>query len=170
MSDEPVDYEDLTSMRLDDEALAKLLEGPAECVFNWTTKEGHPVGVVVAFIHHEGKFFTTCAERRKRVPALKARPQSGIVINLGGKTATYKGESIVHSPGDPGFEELKNWFYPKLSRLDVMPDEPYVQAFAQFLDSEHRVIIETDARLVVAFDTEKFRAFTNEAMQAQGLV
>lgn len=167
MSDEQVDYEDLTSMRLVGEELDVLLQSPAECIFNWTTKDGYPVGVVVAFVYHEGKFFTTCAERRKRVPALRARPQSGIVINAGGKTATYKGDSIVHANGDPGFDELKSWFYPRLSRLDVLPDDEYVQSFAKFLDSPHRVIIETDARLVVGFDTAKFHAFTVEAMKAQ---
>ena len=166
-NDEQVDYEDLTTMRLGEEGLAELLAGPAECVFNWTTKDGHPVGVVVAFIYHDGKFFTTCAERRARVPALRKRPQSGIVINNGGKTATFKGESVVHENGDAGFDELKTWFYTRLSRLDTMPDDAYVQSFAKFLDSPHRVIIETDARLVVAFDTAKFHAFTVEAMNAQ---
>ncbi len=167
MTDEQVDYEDLTDMRLIGDELEPLLQSPAECVFNWTNKEGYPVGVVVAFVYHEGKFFTTCAERRARVPALRARPQSGIVINAGGKTATYKGDSIVHANGDPGFEELKNWFYPRLSRLDTNPDDAYVQSFAKFLDSPHRVIIETEANLVVGFDTAKFHAFTVEAMKAQ---
>lgn len=165
-TDDEVDYEDLTAMRLDDDALAQLLGAGGECVFNWTTSQGHPVGVVVAFVHHDGKFFTTCAERRKRVPALRKRPQSGLVINNGGKTATFKGESIVHQHGDPGFDELKTWFYRKLSRLDDRPDDAYRQSFAKFLDSPHRVIIETDARLVVAFDTAKFHAFTVEAMAA----
>jgi len=164
--DQEVDYEDLTTMRLDDEALAELLAAGGECIFNWTTSEGHPVGVVVAFIYHEGKFFTTCAERRKRVPALRKRPQSGIVINQEGRTASYKGESIVHANGDPGFDELKGWFYPRLSRLDVEPDDAYRQSFCKFLDSPHRVIIETDARLIVAFDTAKFQKFTVEAMAA----
>lgn len=164
--DEQVDYEDLTTMKLDEEALDKLLAAGGECVFNWTTREGYPVGVVVAFIYHEGKFFTTCAERRKRVPALRARPQSGIVINAAGKTASYKGDSIVHAHGDPGFDELKTWFYRRLSRLDQNPDDAYTQSFAKFLDSPHRVIIETDARLVVAFDTAKFQTFTLEAMAA----
>lgn len=166
MSAEPVDYEDLTGMRLDDDALASLLATGGECVFNWTTREGYPVGVVVAFVFHDGKFFTTCAERRARVPALRARPQSGIVVNNSGKTATFKGDSIVHAPGDAGFDELKTWFYRKLSRLDAKPDDAYRQSFAKFLDSPHRVIIETDARLVVAFDTAKFHAFTLEAMAA----
>jgi len=166
MADETVDYEDLTSMRLDDEALNGLLNGRGECIFNWTTRDGYPVGVVVAYIYENGKFFTTCAERRKRVPALRARPQSGIVINSGGKTASYKGDSIVHAHGDPTFDAVKSWFYPRLSLLDVRPDDPYCQSFAKFLDSPHRVIIETDARLVVAFDTAKFHSFTLEAMAA----
>ncbi|MEL6982328.1 MAG: hypothetical protein AAFO29_07890, partial [Actinomycetota bacterium] len=92
--------------------------------------------------------------------ALRARPQSAIVINQRGKTASYKGDSIVHAPGDPGFEELKNWFYPRLSQLDLDPDDAYRQSFAKFLDSPHRVIIETEANLVVGFDTAKFASFT----------
>jgi len=161
-----VDYEDLTTMRLDDDALDALLAGGGECVFNWTTRDGYPVGVVVAFLYRDGKFWTTCAERRKRVAALRARPQSAIVINQNRQTASYKGDSIVHAPGDDGFEELKSWFYPELSGLNADPGDEYRQAFAKFLDSEHRVIIETEARLVVGFDVAKFQAFTNEAIQA----
>ncbi len=166
MADESIDYEDLTGMRLDEAALTDLLAGGGECVFNWTTRDGYPVGVVVAFVHRHGRFWTTCALRRKRVPALRARPQSALVLNSGGKTATFKGDSIVHAPGDDGFEELKAWFYPALSGLEATPDDAYRQSFTQFLDSPHRVIIETDARLVVAFDTAKFQAFTAEAMAA----
>ena len=42
------DYEDLAGMQLNDEELASLVGQGGECIFNWTTKEGHPVGVVVA--------------------------------------------------------------------------------------------------------------------------
>ncbi len=163
---EEVDYEDLTTMRLDDAALEQLLAGGGECVFNWTTRDGYPVGVIVAFVYRDGKFFTTCAERRKRVAALRARPQSAIVINNRGKTASFKGDSVVHAPGDPGFDELKGWFYPTLSGLDADPDDDYRQSFCKFLDSPHRVIIETDARLVVGFDSAKFQAFTAKAIAA----
>src|SRR6478736_2852459 len=83
---EPItDYEDLTGMQLTDTELEELVGGGGECIFNWTTKDGFPVGVVVAYLWHDGRFWTTCAERRKRVPALRARPQSGIVINRGGQ-------------------------------------------------------------------------------------
>ena len=166
MTNENVDYEDLTSMRLDDAEVDRMLAAGGECVFNWTTRDGFPVGVVVAFVYRDGRFFTTCAERRKRVPALRARPQSGIVINSGGKTASFRGNSVVHAQGDDGFDELKTWFYRTLSRLDGAPDDPYRQSFARFLDSPHRVIVETEANLVVAFDTAKFQAFTAAAMAA----
>ena len=165
MSDN-IDYEDLTTMRLDDDALTALVGPGGECVFNWTTNEGFPVGVVVAYLYRNGKFWTTCADRRKRVPALRARPQSAIVINRNGKTASYKGNSIVHAAGDPGFDELKTWFYAALSGVELAPDDAYRRSFAKFLDSPHRVIIETEARLVVGFDSAKFAAFTAEAMAA----
>lgn len=164
--DEQVDYEDLTTMRLRDDELAALVGTGGECVFNWTTRDGYPVGVVVAYVHRHGKFWTTCAEQRKRVPALRARSQSALVINRNGRTASYKGESIVHAPGDEGFDELKTWFYPALSGLDQDPESAYKQSFTKFVDSPHRVIIETDARLVVGFDVARFQAFTMEAIAA----
>ena len=164
---EPIkDYEDLTGMQLSDAELDELVSANGECIFNWTTKDGFPVGVVLAYIWKDGKFWTTCAERRKRVPALKVRPQSGIVINRGGRTASYKGNSTVHTNADPDFVEIKTWFYRQLSGVDREPDNAYRQAFAKFLDSPHRVIIETEARLVVGFDTAKFATFTNEAIAA----
>lgn len=166
MTEKPVDYEDLTAMQLDDDALGALVKPGGECIFNWTNAQGYPVGVVVAYVWRDGKFWTTCAERRKRVPALRSRPQSGIVINRGGKTASYKGDSIIHANGDPDFDEVKSWFYPTLSGFQAAPDDPYRRSFNTFLDSPHRVIIETEAHLVVAFDTAKFAAFTVEAMAA----
>ena len=166
MTDEQVDYEDLTEMRLVGDELAPLLESPAECVFNWTNRDGYPVGVVVAYVWRDNKFWTTCAARRKRVPALRARPQSGVVVNRGGRTASFRGDSIIHTPDDDDFADLKSWFYRALSRVDEHPDDPYRQSFLKFLDSPHRVIIETEANLVVGFDTAKFSSFTNDAINA----
>ncbi len=123
MNSDKIDYEDLTSMRLDDDSLRSLVESGGECIFNWTTTDGYPVGVVVAYVYRHGKFWTTCAVRRKRVPALRNRPQSAIVINRNGKTASYKGDSIVHASGDEGFEQLKTWFYAARSPLRQSPKD-----------------------------------------------
>ena len=168
MSEPIKDYEDLTAMQLDDDELDALVSPGGECVFNWTNKDGYPVGVVVAYVWRDGKFWTTCAARRARVPALRKRPQSAFIINRGGQTASYKGDSIVHAHGDEGWDELKGWFYPALSGTATAPDDEYRQNFQKFLDSPHRVIIETEANLVVGFDTAKFRASTVDAIAAAG--
>ena len=140
MTDDQVDYEDLTGMQLTDDELDELVSPGGECVFNWTNTAGYPVGVVVAYVWRHGKFWTTCAARRARVPALRARPQSAVVINRDGRTASYKGDSIVHANGDDGFVELKSWFYDALSGVNSNPDDEYIRAFRKFLDSPHRVI------------------------------
>lgn len=153
-------------MQLSEAELEELVSPGGECVFNWTNKNGYPVGVVVAYVWRHGKFWTTCAARRARVPALTKRPQSGFVINRGGKTASYRGDSVIHRAGDEGWDELKNWFYPALSGTEADPQDEYRQSFRKFLDSPHRVIIETEANLVVGFDVAKFQAFTAEAIAA----
>ncbi|MDH3754554.1 MAG: hypothetical protein OEU32_11845 [Acidimicrobiia bacterium] len=160
------DYEDLTGMRLDPDEVEALVKPGGECVFNWTTRDGFPVGVVVAFVWRHGKFWTTCAARRKRVPALRARPQSAIVVNRGGKTASFKGNSIVHTRDDDDWNEVKTWFYAALSGTEHDPGNIDARNFQKFLDSPHRVIIETEADLVVGFDTARFQAFTAEAIAA----
>ena len=159
-------YEDLTQMRLSDEDLAALVSRGGECVFSWTTTDGYPVGVVVAYIYRDGTFWTTCAEHRKRVPALRKRPQSAIVVNAGGRTATFKGPSTVHAPGEPGWDELSSWFYGALSGTTADPTNAYAASFRKLLDSPHRVIVETPATLVVGFDSHKFGAVTQAAIEA----
>ena len=166
MADVITDYEDLTNMALDEQQLEDLVGGGGECIFNWTTRDGYPVGVVVAYIRRDGRFWTTCAARRKRVPALRARPQTSIVVNQMGRTATYKGTSVVHAPGDPGWDELKSWFYAALSGTAADATNVGARNFEKFLDSPHRVIIETTAELVVSFDAAKFAALTQEAVDA----
>jgi hypothetical protein len=159
-------YEDLTQMTLSDEDLETLVGGGGECVFNWTNSEGYPVGVVVAYIYKDGTFWTTCARHRRRFPALKKRPQSAVVVNANGKTASFKGDSTVHASGEEGWEELSTWFYDSLSGTRARPDDPHARSFRNLLDSPNRVIIETPVRLVVGFDGHKFGQVTQAAVEA----
>lgn len=160
------DYEDLTQMRLSDDDLTRLVGGGGECIFNWTTRDGFPVGVVVAYVYRDGVFWTTCAEHRKRVPALKARPQSAIVVNKDGRTASFKGLSTVHSHDDPDWEEVSSWFYDSLSGTGARGSDASARSFRSLLDSPNRVIISTPVQLVVGFDGHKFRAVTAAAIKA----
>ena len=160
------DYEDLTQMKLTDDDLDELVGSGGECVFNWTNSEGYPVGVVVAYVHRDGVFWTTCAEHRKRVPALRKRPQSAVIVNKDGRTATFKGDSTIHTHDDADWAEISGWFYDALAGVGAGRAAAHAESFRALLDSPNRVIISTPARLVVGFDGHKFRAVTAAAIEA----
>lgn len=160
------DYEDLTQMKLGEDDLDTLVGTGGECVFNWTTRDGYPVGVVVAYVYRDGTFWTTCAEHRKRVPALRARPQSAVIVNKNGKTASFKGDSTIHTNDDHDWAEISAWFYDALAGVGAGRADAHVKSFRSLLDSPNRVIIETPVSLVVGFDGLKFRAVTKAAIEA----
>lgn len=165
-SDVVIDLEDLTGMALDPRQLEELVGEGGECVFNWSTREGYPVGVVVAYVYRAGKFWTNCAARRKRVTALRARPQSSVVVNKDGRSATFKGESVIHGPEDADWDEVKGWFYAALSGAEREPDNQWARGLQALLDSPHQVIIETPANLVVGFNYTRFGAAMQAAIEA----
>ena len=37
-----------------------LLDAQTECTFMWTTRDGDPVGVVMNYVEHDGRFWVTC--------------------------------------------------------------------------------------------------------------
>ncbi len=90
-------YEDVSVFTLSGEREATLLGTQTECTFMWTTSTGDPVGVIMNFVHHEDAFWLTCTRRRKRVPAVEARPRVAVAISSRGtdigisQAVTYKG-------------------------------------------------------------------------------
>ena len=160
------DFEDFTKMALGAAELDELIGERGQCVFSWTTRDGFPVGVVMAYIYRHGKFWTNCARHRKRVRALRARPQSAVVISNGDKMASFKGESVIHGPQDAGWSELKSWFYAALAGTDKDPENEAARSFEAFLDGPHQVIIETVPTLMVSFDFGRFAATTQAAVAA----
>ncbi len=148
-------YEDVSMFSLDTTREQTLLDAQTECCFMWSTKEGDPVGVVMNFIAHEGRFWLTCTRRRKRVPAIEARPRVAIAVSSRGtdigvsQTVTYKGNAVVHDD-----DATKAWFYPVLA-AKVRPGNTDQQAaFVQHLDTPGRVVIEIVPDARIGFDAE----------------
>ncbi|MCH9838958.1 hypothetical protein K0U83_25070, partial [bacterium] len=77
-------YEDVSKFTLSGDREQALLDKQTECTFMWTTSTGDPVGVVMNFIHANGSFWLTCTRRRKRVPAVEARPRAAVAISSRG--------------------------------------------------------------------------------------
>jgi general stress protein 26 len=148
-------YEDVSTFSLDASREQTLLDTQTECCFMWSTKDGDPVGVIMNFVAHGGRFWLTCTRRRKRVPAIEARPRVAIAVSSRGtdigisQTVTYKGNAIVHDDG-----ATKAWFYPVLA-AKVRPGNADQQAaFVHHLDTPGRVVIEIVPDTRIGFDAE----------------
>jgi len=162
------DHEDFTLMALYPTELETLVGDRGECVFNWSTSQGYPVGVVMAYVYRHGSFWTNCTATRKRVAALRSRPRASVVVSKDGKMATYKGDVVIHSSADADWDQVKQWFYAALSGADREPDNPFLRKLEAFLDGPHQVIIETPATLVVTFDFTRFSSITQAAVGVPG--
>ena len=142
----------------------ELLTKARECTFNWSTKDGWPVGVIHAFVWRDGRGWITCGAHRHRVAAIRRDPRCSVVVSgmaaPGGPNGaiTFKGRAIIHED-----EETKAWFYPALARGpytgmggELTPEqEAQAKAFEQRLDSPLRVIIEIVPEKWIMLDSDK---------------
>ncbi len=148
-------YEDLTECALSPEREAELVNTARECVFMWANRGGEPFGVVMSYLPKDGVLWLTAAERRARITAIRRFPRAAVCVNSsgtrlgGGQTVTYKGSCTVHDD-----RATKDWFYPEFAR-HLRPDSEHAATvFEQFLDSEHRVIIEFRPDYSLSFDAQ----------------
>ena len=150
------DYEDVTKYGLDDDDEKRLLLGHNECTFIWSNKEGWPVGVIMSYVWRDGKFWLTASGQRARIAAVRRDPRVCIVVTSTGsplprnKTVTWKGTCTVRDD-----RALKEWFYPELAQALRGDDAVQRDAFAEFLDSPRRVILEVEPVQRIGYDGVK---------------
>ena len=164
-------YERVSVYGLDDDKREELLRSAGECVFNWSTKDGWPVGVIMSFLWRDGKFWLTAGAHRHRIEAIRRDPRVSIVVTSTGtrlgpsKTITVKGRVRVREDA-----ETKAWFYPALAeRLMSRWGPERVDEFAHMLDSPRRVVVEITPTLRVGYDGAKMAKATTEARDAGAL-
>ena len=76
----PIDsYEDVTGYGMDPDVERELIAKQNECTFNWVTKDGWPMGVIMSYLERDGHFWLTSSGQRKRVPAVRRDGRVSIV-------------------------------------------------------------------------------------------
>lgn len=154
-SDYVSSYDDVSTFALSDDREHTLLTTQTECTLMWTTSAGDPVGVIMNFVWHEGRFWVTCTRRRKRVPAIEARPRVAVAISSRGtdigvsQSITYKGSAVVHEDA-----EIASWFYAALAARVRPGDAAKQAAFVHHLETPGRVVIEITPDTRIGFDSE----------------
>ena len=150
------DYEQVSVYPLDDADREKLLAEADECVFNWATRDGWPVGVVMSFVWRDGRFWLTAGAHRHRISAVRRDPRVSVVVTSAGtplgpaKSITAKGRVRIREDA-----ETKRWFYPALAARIRRDDPAAAKAFAEFLDSPLRVILEVTPEKWISYDGVK---------------
>jgi hypothetical protein len=150
------DWEDVKSYTLDESDEEELLRRQTECTLIWASLSGHPMGVVVNFIHRRGHFGLTATEVRPRIKALRADPRVSIAISSKGsgiavsRSLTYKGTCVLHDD-----DETKAWFFPEFAAA-LRPGQPdQAASFGAHLDSPGRLVLEVVPEKRVGFDAAK---------------
>ena len=153
-------YEDVSVYPIDGPLREVLFDKQTECALCWTTTDGWPVGVMHRYVWRDGTFWLTTMSQRKRVPALRKRPQSCIIVSGENAmpgwrdfTITAKTLATVHEDD----EALKAWFYPALADR-MMPTGAGAAAFVQRLDTPGRVILECTVTQWITYDGAKLSA------------
>ena len=154
------DYEKVSIYYLDAKTQEELLSSARECVFNWATKDGWPMGVIMSCLWREGRMWLTAGAHRHRISAVRRDPRVSVVVTstgtkLGmGKTVTMKGRCDIHEG-----RETKDWFYPAFAtHLYGAPER--AKPFEEMLDSPLRVILEVVPEKFITYDGAKMFAHT----------
>ena len=160
---DPENYEDVTVYGLDPDVEEQLLLAHNECTFIWSNKEGWPVGVIMSYIWRRGSFWLTASSQRARISAVRRDPRVCVVVTSTGsplpknKAITWKGTCTLHDS-----REIKEWFYPELAQALQGDDVVRRDAFAQFLDSPRRVVLEVTPTQRIGYDGAKMGKATNK--------
>lgn len=154
----PDSHEVVSIYQLSDEAREELLSLARECVFNWCTRDQHPIGVIMSCFWHKGAMWLTATAQRHRISAVRRNPRVSVVITSTGtaigpnKTITIKGRCTVHED-----EETKEWFYPAFAE-HLMGSGQAAADFAKMLDSPLRTVLEVAPEKFITYDgTKMFR-------------
>jgi hypothetical protein len=153
----------------------ELLTKARECTFNWSTKDGWPVGVIHAFVWKNGSGWITCGAHRHRVNAIRRDPRCSVVVsgvsapNGPNGAITFKGRAIIHED-----EETKKWFYPALARGPYSgmegdlteAQEAQAKGFEERLNSPLRVVIEIVPEKWIMLDSDKMAKDTAGQLDA----
>ena len=167
MSDaDKASYDDVSIYELTPERERELLEKQVEAVFMWSNKAGHPIGVIMNYIYHDGRIWLTATSQRARIKAIKRDPRVSVTVSsmgtdMGpGKTITYKGSVIIHED-----QATKDWFYPAMAQLLDGYPATSVEAAIEMLDTPLRVILELVPELAIKFDGDKVAAMSKAAAE-----
>ena len=158
--------EEVSQYPLDEEERERLFALQRVCSVCWSTRDGWPVGVTHRYIWARGRIWVTTSSQRKRVTALRNRPESCVIICGDGtelgpdRTVTIKTTCTIHDD-----RETLEWFYDEFTKALLPDSEDAQQVMRKLLDTPRRVVLELEPVKYISYDGAKL----NQAIVEEGL-
>jgi nitroimidazol reductase NimA-like FMN-containing flavoprotein (pyridoxamine 5'-phosphate oxidase superfamily) len=155
------DHEIVSIYPFSDEEVDQLMNNSSECVLMWSTKDGWPVGVIHAYVWHDGKIWMTFAVHRHRTAAIKRDNRVSVTVSssayprgaaedLPTGAITFKGRGEIFDD-----EKTKEWFYRALSQKLNPNNESGEEYFYNFLDSPLRIVLSVSPEKMIQYSAGK---------------
>jgi hypothetical protein len=158
---------DISAFNVSDEERERLFQLTNECIVCWTNKDGRPLGMPHTFVWSGGHFWVQTTTNRPRVKALRARPETSILVTslgteLSGTMVLAKTNATVHD----GDRDLVQWILPLFfDRCGMGPDAESRAELMKLFDTPERVVLE--------FVPEDFITYSSgelaKAMESDGI-
>ena len=158
--------EEVSQYPLDEEQREQLFALQRVCSVCWSTRDGWPVGVTHRYIWARGRIWVTTSSQRKRVTALRNRPESCVIISGDGtemgpdRTVTIKTTCTIHDD-----RETLEWFYDEFAKALLPGSEEGQQVMRDMLDTPRRVVLELEPVKFISYDGAKL----SQAIAEEGL-
>ncbi len=141
------DHEIVSIYPFSDAEVDQLMTYSNECVLMWATKDGWPVGVIHAYVWHDGKIWITFSAHRHRAAAIRRDNRVSVCVSSAGYpdgvdssfargAITFKGRAELFED-----DATKGWFYPALSKKLNPTNTAGEEFFNDLLDSPLRVVL-----------------------------
>jgi general stress protein 26 len=152
------DHEMVSIYPFTDEEVDALMNTAGECVLMWSTRDGWPVGVIHAFVWHDGKIWMTFTSHRHRTAAIRRDNRVSVNVSSAGYprdtsrdlphgAITFKGHGEIFEDDD-----TKKWFYQALSRKLNPDNKDGEEFFYNFLDSPLRIVLSVTPEKLIMYN------------------
>ena len=137
------------SSRLDPDAREALLRDGRECTFIWSTREGWPVGVTMAYLWERDRFWLVTGPERPRVAAVRRDPRVCVVVSGAGRTLSARGRCRLRED-----DAARSWFYAAFAarQARLFPELIDAEAFGDRLARTRRMILEVAPERWITYD------------------
>ena len=150
------DLESMQQARLAAADRAELLATQRECTFVFAGPDGWPSGVVMNYVHEQGRLWLTAVEGRAHVVALAAEPRVSVVVSSAG--TELRGRRMVALHGVATVHRDRAFIEPWLDAFAQRWATAGRTEFRRLLDSPNRVVVEVaDLRVAVSHDHRRIR-------------